>query len=237
MNKFTKKDCPFADEIVSYIYDEFGGQEQTAFEDHLADCMKCTDEFAAVSEARFSVFEWQREEFAPLATPRIVIPYETQTASWFDGVKAFLAGSMWPVGVAASLLLIAGFAFVLTNRTSEVATGVNTGVTTPAPKIVAPSTQVELANNTIPQVVASKDEKVTKASTTVTKANLEGRPVRAKALQTVRPSRLLTAEAVRTETTGVDPKKQLRKAPALSNFDEDDDNSLRLADLFDEGGV
>ena len=241
MNKLIKKECPFADEIVSYIYDEIGGPEQNTFEGHLADCMKCTDEFAAVSEARFSVFEWQKEEFAPLATPRFVIPYETKTASWFDALKGLLTGSMWPVGVAASLLVCIGLGVILTNRADQsLQSVVMTPVTSPVTNVAASANPVEVANNAVPaKQVTGNDEKVIKASVNVTKANSGVRTVKTNAYSPIRTNRLMVAETIRTGSTGIDPnsKKNLRKAPALSNFDEDDDNTLRLADLFDEGGV
>ena len=64
-------------------------------------------------------------------------------------------------------------------------------------------------------------------------ANSEIRPVRA-TMQTrrVRFERNLTAKS----QTAQPLIQQKRKAPALTTYADEDDKSLRLADLFDEGG-
>ena len=61
--------CGFTSDAVSYLYGEMPAHERSVFEDHLAGCDACTDEFAAISYSRVSVMEWQRGEFADLPTP------------------------------------------------------------------------------------------------------------------------------------------------------------------------
>ena len=83
-NEFENK-CGFLSDTVSYLYGEMPESERSTFEDHLAGCEACTDEFAGISFSRFSVLEWQRGEFANLPTPEIVIPYETsRSTSWLE---------------------------------------------------------------------------------------------------------------------------------------------------------
>ena len=103
--------CGFADEIVSYIYDESGEVERRKFETHLAGCSTCTDEFAAISNARFSVFEWQKEEFAQLPTPKIVIPYardavrdQADSPGFFASLGAFLTFPRFAAAAGAIVL-------------------------------------------------------------------------------------------------------------------------------------
>src|SRR5881275_1304390 len=95
MLKNGKNECPLNHEIVSYIYGELGGGIELEFETNLADCIACTDEFAAVSNARFSVYEWQKEEFAHLPTPAIVIPYASIGAEAGEAVSVIAAVRAW----------------------------------------------------------------------------------------------------------------------------------------------
>ena len=109
--------CGFEDVMVSYIYDEIATSERRKFESHLVDCSACTDEFAAVSNARFSVFEWQKEEFAHLPTPEIIIPYkaaatEEAAIGFLSGLRGLFSGFGMPATVAAALLVCVGLGFM-----------------------------------------------------------------------------------------------------------------------------
>ncbi len=73
--------CNFAEEVVSYVYDEMNIAEKADFQTHLAECSSCVDEIAAFSSVSFSIKEWRDEEFAGLKTPQISIPYETNGIS------------------------------------------------------------------------------------------------------------------------------------------------------------
>src|SRR5690606_20032761 len=77
-----------------------------SFEDHLADCDPCSAEMAEISFARLDVYEWHRDEFLEMPTPRIEIPYAAVTqASWLETIKAFFA--------SPGRLATAGGAFVV----------------------------------------------------------------------------------------------------------------------------
>ena len=108
LNNENEKSCGFADEIVTYIYGEISETERSKFEMHLVDCMSCTDEFAGISNARFAIFEWQKEEFAHLSTPEIVIPYTAkpkpaEAIGFFAGLRGLLTLSGW-----SSAVMVAG---------------------------------------------------------------------------------------------------------------------------------
>lgn len=236
LNNETEENCGFADEIVSYIYDEIGEPERSKFENHLVDCMSCTDEFAGISNARFAMFEWQKEEFAPLETPQIVIPYPpkpktVETAGVFAGLRELLGLSGWPsVAMAAgAVAIVIGVGFVVMNynrNTLQVAEIGKPGVIEQkAAPAVAP---------VLPSVSAPKELNTTGTTTLATAKPAPGsdiRPVRATMkVQRLRINKNLTA------STQAEPAQQKRKAPALTAYDEEDDSSLRLADLFDEGG-
>src|SRR5260221_7713901 len=68
--------CFSAEDLMSYLYDEITPAERNHLDVHLAGCRTCTEDFATVSESRFSIYEWQRNDFAALQTPTISGPWE-----------------------------------------------------------------------------------------------------------------------------------------------------------------
>jgi hypothetical protein len=243
LNNGNKKECGFADDIVAYIYDEIGSAERTKFESHLAGCMACTDEFAGISNARFAMFEWHKEEFAHLSTPEIVIPYAakpktTEAVGLFAGLRDLLTLPGWPsaVMVAGAVVICIGLGFFAINYVgngAQVADNKQPVINDQSVPPVAVQNQQSVPN--APSMKSANESNLNGASLTAsTKAtpDREIRPVRASLNnQRFRYGRSLTAS-----TRNVQPAIQQRKAPALTAFDDDDDKSLRLADLFDEGG-
>lgn len=244
LNNGNKQACGFADEIVSYIYDEIGAAERGRFESHLAGCDLCTNEFAAVSNARFSVFEWHKEEFAGLATPEIIIPYEATkiiveentTVGFLAGIRRLLSVSQWPVGVAAAVLVCIGIGigFLAMNYVSrddrQIAANPKVNEQS-VPPIAIPDNPVKVE----PSGILLTHTGVTAASKN-TAASREVRPVKVSEIRRPSPERQLTARTQRNVNNALDQNvsPQKRKAPVLSNFEETADKSLRLADLFDE---
>lgn len=223
--------CGFADEIVSYIYDEITVADRRSFEAHLASCSMCTDEFAAVSNARFSVFEWQKTEFARLSTPEIVIPYAAKQKNAGEGSSAglladfreFFAVLGRPMMAAAALVLCIGFGFLvityLGDRENQIAT---------VPDAVPP---VNIIN--APKVTSTPDEPTPEG--TLVKAS-ETRSMKAADRQRRAPNRQVAVERSKVQNAAVLNTAQQIPKPVLGNYDESDDKSLRLADLFDEVG-
>ena len=240
-NNGTNTNCPFADEIVSYIYDEITGTQRSMFETHLADCMVCTDEFAAVSNARFSVFEWRKEEFAHLPTPEIVIPYPVKKAVGEEnapvgilaGVRGWLSLVNFPVAVAAALLVTIGLGFLaityLGGSDQQIANIEVKDPTSPAnsQRVILPVQSGARVDIDVP-----KSQIISDIPHSRNGSDREIHPIKAVESRRVRMERQMTADRVRVQ----DPALKLRKAPALSNYDDNDDRSLRLADLFDEDG-
>jgi hypothetical protein len=234
-----KKDCPFEDEIVSYIYDEINGSKRLNFEDHLSRCSVCTDDFAAVSEARLSMFEWHRDAFADLPTPEIVIPYEPGSTAhsmvssvWFGELRRFLSFTSFPATAAALVILTLGVGFAVlryfVHTDGRVTAGAKVG--TPRPAVNVPVD---------PPVSDSKPGEVAEKSVQDVRAIKTGRPEGVR--NAVRPVRAAVRRPTIAERglLAVDPgvkkaavKMPLNSAPVLSNYDDNSDNSLRLADLF-----
>lgn len=241
------KECPHADEIVSYIYGEIDPVVQSVFETHLADCMTCTDDFAAVSHSRFSVFEWNKEEFAPLATPRFVIPYATPQparvgamAGFFAGLRSVFAGSYLPLAASMAVIaIVVGLGlFISMNK------GTNSNEIAQQPQVVQPESpkaaEPAATNIAVAEPKKALDPRVDVAALkNDNKApNRNVQSVNAVEIKRVKKYNQLTAGS-RLEAKEFQPAlpKKLIKAPVLSAFDDEDDNTLRLSDLFDEGGV
>ena len=223
-----KTNCPFEDEIISYMYNEMAVAERLNFETHLADCSVCTDDFASISEARFSVFEWQKEEFSHMPTPDIVIPYgpkrkivaETESVGFLAGLLGWL--SPLPLASAAGLILVLGIGFLMLQSSGseqQIASNISvqpTDVPNTSPvKKIEPEKQPEVKQ---PEVAVS---------TPKTTSN-DNKPIRAVARRQTSYAKQTVATNVRRQPTVTVPST----APVLSNYEAEDDNSLRLADLF-----
>lgn len=225
--------CEFSEAIVPYLYGESTEAERERFETHMADCSPCTDEFAELSFSRYSVFEWQKEEFAPMPTPQIVIPYaakHVESAGFMAGLREFL-GLNWAsaLGAAAALAIIAGLGFVAVNYFGG-----------SQPQIAAvdeTNTNVQVVKPVSPQIIATtrpKDEVVAKTPKVEPERSIQ--PVRA-STNVRRPKRALTANSnspklVNNDAVNIAPR-QIRRSPSLTADADDDDKSLRLTDLFE----
>lgn len=231
MDNIASKECGFEHEIMSYMYDELGAGERTQFETHLVDCGSCMDEFAAVSLARFSVFEWQKEEFAPLATPEIVIPYESrkvvaEKAGWFAGLNEIFAfaHSRLAVGAAFAAILAVGIVGLNLIGTGSGEIASNSGI--PPVAITDRSEQPKVIDSPVATVVNN-----TVAPVEIRPVTAASRDIRPKVARQTSPS----SRVVETRSTP-NPTRQARRAPVLSDLGDDDEDSLRLSDMFDEIG-
>ncbi len=240
VNNGNNRNCGFDDVMVSYIYDEVKSGERRKFEAHLVDCSECTEEFAEISGARFSVFEWQKEAFAELPTPEIVIPYakarkvEPAQIGFFAALRGLFGGYGFSLTAAAALLICLGIGFAaLTLMRGDDLVATNTVVDAPnvlqttvvdRPSVNDSRAVIGIADTVVSDVV--KENIPTEREIKPLKAAVESRRLR--------PGKQMTAENV-VRNKRVSP--QVRRAPALSNFDEVDDKSLRLTDLFDGIGT
>lgn len=222
--------CKFENGIVPYMYGELPAHEASEFESHLLECGACTDEFAAVSAARYEVYEWKKLEFEPLATPVFEIPqHEHGGISWFDKLRAAFASSWAIPGFAfAGLALVVAFTtlFVLSRDDNRNVAKVNTdrpetnrtivaAEANPSPVMVTPQSDAENVVAPRPTIIPVSEHKQSPSQTR--------RPARVD--RPVSPRIVLVPETVVNKTP---------KAPTLNNFDDEEDTSLRLAELFDD---
>ena len=233
--------CGFNGDFVSYLYNELGADERTVFESHLVDCTACTDEFAALADDRFSVYEWHKEEFVPMASPVISIPYD-RPATAFSGagvlasVRELFALSRWPVATAAILAVVIGAGLVavyLMPAGEHIAANVEQDL------LPQPTLQDPAVNNPVDPISPNQTKSETGA------AGPEGRvfrPVKSEtAVRRPIPKRQIISDTRSAENDIETRPKSLAaqrnsELPVLNSYEDEDDRSLRLADLIDDGG-
>jgi hypothetical protein len=225
-------ECKFSAEIVSYMYDELSSSQRFSFEQHLVDCSECTDEFAAISSARFEVYDWKKLEFDPLETPSFEIPIaEVSGVSWSDRIRAVFA-QRWAVptisfATLAIVAIVTAGVILRQGDTKDIVSGPTT-VTAPAKEEVS----VPVPNNVPTRNMEKATESKAPIERTTTRASVPTRvtPKRS-AAQTVRATRQRPVDV--KQTTARNGRKPF---PTLSDYPDDEDTSLRLAELLDDIG-
>lgn len=219
--------CEFSEDVIAYMYGEMASTAISTFESHLLDCDECTDELAAVSFARYEVYDWKKLEFDPLPTPRF-IPVEAAepvraTASWMDGLRASFArgrfGFVPEFALLAIGLTVAGVVYFAGINGPDTAK-----IDTVQPVVSQPSPSRESEGS-----VAKNDlvNETPKAEPAVART---GNPKRATQIKATKPPKINVARVVRT----VPARQASPTIPRLNEFSEDEDTSLRLAQLFDD---
>ena len=248
-NNYHNSSCAFAEQVVSYLYGEENALEKTAFEAHLSSCSSCAEELAGFEFVRSSIIEWKRADFFNLETPSIEIPYRaavsTEKQSPFSGIRRFFAFSPAFSIASAAIIVCVGLGLLALNfsTTGEVAKDNNK----PAESVVSPVSEKQVeqpVKETVERIavqpaanerlkpsesvarIASKNQIVT-ASNNPTKNRIV----------TPNPKNVTKIREIKDNKDALAVQKQ--SIPKLNNIEEEEeDNSLRLADLFaeNEGG-
>ena len=220
--------CASGEGLVGYLYGEGDADERSRFETHLAGCDACTAEFAELSFARLDVYEWKRDEFAGMETPRITVPYkESASVSVFGAIRGWFAfpARLAAAGGFAVLAVIAGVWFMNLSPQERADIG---PASTPAPvnerAFVKPAAPAEP-----PASVKSEEaEPAVRKPPAQVPDNAETKPVRVKATER------LVQPAKATNTSPRTTPVRRNAAPRLNDFEDEDDNTLRLGDLLAE---
>ena len=231
MNDVNLSVCKFSADIVPYMYGELPVAESSVFESHLVGCSECTDEFAAISNARYEVYEWKKLEFEPLVTPQFVIPYgasEETVNTWVDKLRAAFSKSWAVPSLAFAMLAIvsifaAAFIYLGNDRGVTIAGGDNSN---PSPVTLDEIETPRPVPVTVNRDAVTEDPHMTPAVRPV-KAAVHSR---AESRRAVRPTKLTQQRRVEIKSTSA----QNQNAPRLNDFSEDEDTSLRLAELFED---
>jgi hypothetical protein len=215
--------CSSSMDLVAYLYDELKAAERESFETHLADCGTCTDEFAELSFARLDVYEWHRDEFAAMETPHFAIPYAEAKVSWLDGVRAFftLHGRLAVGGAFALVAVVFGAVFISSmNRNDDVASVPKTeNIASNKIKPINPSVVPTPANE---MLKATNDPPKSESDPSVIKVSTAGK--------SPAPTKAVIRRPLKTPQRNVN--QPVKNAPRLNDFEDEDDNTLRLGYLL-----
>ncbi|HMJ09704.1 MAG TPA: zf-HC2 domain-containing protein [Pyrinomonadaceae bacterium] len=235
---FYNSSCGFDGDLAGYLYGEIKPDEKQRVDSHLAGCNECAMEIASVSAAKFAVEDWRRQEFTGLKTPSITIETNVTSSSqvWsWAALRSNFQFSLPIAGVAAALIIV-GFSLLV--RIGAPNVGISAGETA-ANDVSVPNSLPQLpvqettsnllitndfddpAKDDLPADVTSTSVKDSKRRMAPERPSIGRLRFAGARRPVVRPSEISVA-------------KQKSKAPRLNNFDEKDDETLRLEDLFAE---
>lgn len=254
--------CAFAEQLVSYLYNEANAQEKSVFESHLTNCENCTDELSAFGFVRSSVQQWKTEEFLPMQTPEMEIPFEksseirvdsTEEYSWFTKLsQLFTFSPAWATAFAVLFVCI-GLTFIIINfsGSNDIAeskkNATEKSIISPAIENKAEQNVVEVSDEIVKE---SSSDKI--AEPIEEKPEIETVPRIAPKNSTVKISNKIKRtpknETIAQNSNNSAPVRKVKdinninkaavaknqKVPKLADFDEVEDNSLRLSDLMAE---
>jgi len=236
-NNHNHQPCDFSETLVSYIYGETSAAESDKFKAHLAQCGECAAEFAGFGVVRSSIAEWRQEEFAPMAVPVIEMPARKviitdESPSWLDGIRAFFTPKM--------TLAAAGFAalVVCAALTLAVISSQSSGNENMLAQNSAPENKQQVSNAGSETAAPGEDSP---KNTSVAKQGADEKDIDPAAAKHGSGREYVNTAAVKVANTVNQPKpknapRQVKqqKPATLDIYDDTEDDSLRLADLFAE---
>lgn len=241
--------CEFSPETIDFIYGEMNDSRKNAFQIHLNKCAECADEIRDFSEIKFSIQDWKASEFDRMATPKIEIPYRktneviiaNEKVSLMDSFKSYFRFSpaiSWTAGFAVLVFVFAATFFVLKDDEHQMIAENNTKANlSPTPKVITQSspdvvsnpTPEKTENSNPPVDVDDKESEKQKIVRANTKPSSEQKTTSIKTIEKKSP-------VVENINNTKDQKAvQTKKKPRLNDLpEEDEDDGLRLADMFAE---
>jgi hypothetical protein len=254
-NNHKNSGCGFSEQLVSYLYGESGAAEKSAFETHLRSCSACAEELEAFSGVHFSITDWKTKEFASLAPPVIEIPYKISgqklsrteivsdvNGSWWSGLRNLLSLSPnWSLATAsmAVLAVCVGIGLIALNsgKSNDIAGGANKDTKPSAVPTIEKNPDQSNTNatkNIAPEkAVKPPDEPKSPQSEVAVAPDRKNRRV-VKDADSQRPTQR-TEASNSPKNKDVKPNNKNNK-PAEPKIieDEEEDDTLRLAELFEE---
>jgi len=252
--------CDYAEQMVTYLYGEAGVNEKIKFEAHLADCSVCAEEIAGFGFVRSSILEWREADFSHLNTPIFDSPVAVKeklfsaqsknSGSWFSHFwKQFTFNSAMTTAALGVLAICIGLTLFALNFSGngEVADNINdknlTNTTVALTiEIVGEKSKDNIAGNEIEKRLADRLLKSSSKNTDPSQVNFSEKQIIpkntvVKVSANVAKNRFENS----TRTSGnldVSTKKkrsvQKKRDSYLIDLDDDEDDSIRLADLFAE---
>jgi len=255
-NNQNSATCRFAEQIVSYLYDECAKDEKTKFEAHLKDCSRCADEYAGFGFVRSSVLEWRNEDFSMMTTPVFDIPanknekspfkISTESINWLSGIrKLFSFNPALALAALGFLIICAGVTLFMVNfpRSNEIVE--NGGEKDSVKTIVTPTVEISKKPDDekvidIPGIKVEKsDSPLLNTNNLPRQKEPEKQVIPVKSVVKVSDNaakNIPNVSAIKSKETNDRRIKPIKKqqVPNLNDGEDDEDETIRLADLFDE---
>lgn len=261
-NNHQNFSCGFAEELVGYLYNELSSDQQIKFEKHLDTCQICLDELAGFGVVRSSISDWFDGDFAKLKTPQIEIPYQTiektvlpvreVSISWLERLRQIFAQTpVWATASTGFAVLAACFGltmFIFNYSTSDdlaeakrdvqVTPEVSVRPPKPLPVEIPAEKTPEKTTETADLPALQKPETVVQPNQFKSRKPDQIKEPDKQIRINNKPDNTTMAGDNRNQPNRTNPATtNVEQVPRLSNLTEDtEDDSLRLADLFDEVG-
>lgn len=246
--------CRYAEQIVSHLYGEGEATKKNEFDAHLQNCSFCAEELENFGFVRSSILEWRDQEFSNLATPAFEIPKinsvssvsvvsnPTVSKSFFGGLKNLF--SFKPAFAALTFLIAcAAVAFIAINFSGGDKEFAANQTNNSTEKIVSPNNETK-ENPAETNLTEKKIEKIPTVeiveSPREVKTGKTAMPEKPIVKTANAPAPKINSEntvSSHSATKEKNPKPasiQKQRVPSLNNIEVEEDDSIRLAELFDE---
>lgn len=228
-----KTGCDFSSDVAGFIYDEISPAAKSRVQEHLRSCDHCSQEVAALSAARLSIHQWRQQTLAGMDTPVIVLPrrvlQNTNTGSFGQWISWLLRP---PVLAAFTALVVIALAVIVQFRPAAVEIAQDLEVDRTTQSIITAQDKVVNESDTAREILVAP---------VAPKAAAADGPARAASAPTPKASRKAPSGARAKASKGVNSIPSDRsvatdaaKLPQLSDFVENEDQTLLLSDLLSE---
>lgn len=232
--------CKQFETAMDYVYAELSHVNAKRFQLHLADCDECTEVVRSSHLVRTAVMTWRKEDFDHLPTPSINISYEdprpvelSNGLGWFSNIFGTFNLRLACGLIAAALIAIVAFVYFdgISEDKNDIAANIR-------------SIETHTSKNAQENIAGSDNST---ADTTITNNNgsIEPEPkaINIKARQIKNTIPVIIPTVKRSNANSI-PKSSMAKRlpsprsskplPTLGGDEPVTDDSLRLADLFDD---
>ena len=101
MNEIDDRSCDRADDLMKVLYDEANEAEITSFQQHMASCLSCREEFTSLCGVRSSLIAWRQESLPTFSSAPFTLR-ESAAPSPIAALRAFFTLSpLWMKGAVA----------------------------------------------------------------------------------------------------------------------------------------
>lgn len=241
--------CSFAEELISYLYEEIQSGKKLEFEKHLNNCNGCTNELEAFYSVSGLVKEWHDLEFSKMESPPIEIPYESNLDklsansnknTWLEKLSnAFSSFGMKPVAGFATILVVLGLGWFWLNS------GNNSNPVVAKDEVsTKPSNEKDVPNPSNSSVESEVIDEPKKPVNEIASGGTPKKDIK-KPQKVVLRKPILKTRAARKKTKRTSVKKsqkpkvvqtQLDSLTEEYAFEDSTENEIRLSDLLDEVG-